>query len=232
MLRKIKLYGHLRKRFGREYLLDVASPAEAIRALCSVVPGFRQHITEHSEPGYRLLVSDEPVDEASIHTPIGGETIKLIPVVAGSKNALTSILIGVALIAAAYFAPGSTGVLLQGSGWLSSLTIQVGMAMVLGGVAQLLAPPPTLDNSVGNKGPEDKPAYSFSGPHMTTGQGNPVPLLLGGPMRIGGALVSMGVSAESWHDKGLGGAAGDNAGAVNPTGDGDLVPFVWAIAPN
>ena len=41
-LRTVKLYGPMRKLFGREYELNVSSPADAIRALCAQVPGFKK----------------------------------------------------------------------------------------------------------------------------------------------------------------------------------------------
>jgi len=39
-LRTIRLYGPLGTRFGREFRLAVDSPAEAVRALCVLLPGF------------------------------------------------------------------------------------------------------------------------------------------------------------------------------------------------
>ena len=76
----------------------------------------------------------------------------------------------------------------------------------------------------------DTPAYSFSGPHLTVGQGNPVPVLLGGPLRIGGALISMGISSETWPLNGLGGM-GDEANPGTAIGNEDTVPWVWAKKP-
>lgn len=42
-MRTIKLYGKLRK-FGREFKLAVSTPAEAIKALCVMVPGFEKFL--------------------------------------------------------------------------------------------------------------------------------------------------------------------------------------------
>ncbi|WP_416348642.1 hypothetical protein, partial [Listeria welshimeri] len=41
-LRKIRLYGALGKRFGREHRLAVANAAEAVRALGVLFDGFQQ----------------------------------------------------------------------------------------------------------------------------------------------------------------------------------------------
>ena len=66
-LRRVILYGHLRKRFGKEFLLAVESPAEAIRALCTVIDGFRAHMLKYSEPGYRVLVGGEVRGKDELH---------------------------------------------------------------------------------------------------------------------------------------------------------------------
>ena len=55
-IKRVLLYGHLRARFGKEYRFAVGSAAEAIRALCFQVKGFRAYLETHSEPGYRVLV--------------------------------------------------------------------------------------------------------------------------------------------------------------------------------
>lgn len=216
-LKRILLYGHLRKRFGREFWFAVGSPAEAMRALCSQVEGFAAYLREHSEPGYRVIVGSEDRDVDGLQAPMGREVIKLVPVVAGAKGNGFQVIAGAVLTVVGYYFEQP---------WLSNM----GIAMMLGGVATLLANNPAyVPPSPEAKTEGDPPAYSFSGPHMTVGQGNPVPVLLGGPLRIGGALISMGISAEEWPTKGLGGLAPDELGTRG--GDGDVSPWVWAVKP-
>lgn len=231
-LKRIILYGHLRKRFGRCFEFAVNSPAEAIRALCSQVEGFAAYLREHSEPGYRVLVGEEVRDVEGLQAPMGREVIKIVPVVVGAKSSLGKVATGVALMVAAYWTGGAS-MSYMSAVWGASTAATVGAigtAMMLSGVAELLASPPAYVNPLAEaKTESDPPAYSFSGPHMTVGQGNPVPVLLGGPLRIGGALVSMGISAEEWPTKGLGGLAPDELGTRG--GDGDVSPWVWAVKP-
>jgi predicted phage tail protein len=234
-MKRIILYGHLRAKFGKEFELEVSSPAEAIRALCAVMKGFRQHLLEFSEPGYRILVGKEARGKDDLHAPFGHETIKIVPVVAGASGNFGQILLGAALIAFSIAVPylayefgGIWSYMMMGSSVISAVGT-IGTAMALGGVAGLLSKSPSLDLSAGSKGPDDTPAYSFNGPHMTVGQGNPVPVLLGGPLRIGGALISMGISTEAWVKNGLGGLASDETGT--PSGNGGTAPWVWAKAP-
>lgn len=49
----ILLYGHLGRRFGRVHRYAAHSPAEAVRALCDTLPGFRQALIEGG--AYRVL---------------------------------------------------------------------------------------------------------------------------------------------------------------------------------
>lgn len=223
----VLLYGHLRKRFGRRYQLAVDTPYEAVQALSRMVPGFEAHVLEHSLPGYRVLVDDSPRDETTYNAPLGGaKVIKIVPVVAGAKDAFTRIIIGAALI---YFSGGSAwGAAGSFGASAGSAMTGIGWAMVLGGVSQLLTSQPGVGVDTPN-GKEGLPTYTFGSPTVTIGQGRPIPVYLGGPGEIGGAVVSSGVTSEAYQPKGFGGAAPDDLGTRG--GNGDTVPYVWAIQP-
>lgn len=220
-LTRIILYGPLRK-FGREFRKDVSSAAEAVVALRNTVPGFKDYLLKHPDSHFRVMVGYEDKNESTLYDPCGKKIIRIVPLVSGAKDEGMQFLTGAALTIA--------GVMVGAATPWGSRFITIGLSMMVGGAAQMLARTPTatiVPNA--SKGPEDTPTYSFTGPHMTLGQGNPVPVLLGGPLRIGGALVSIGLCPESYQDKGLGNAAADNAGTR--AGDGDTSPYVWAIAP-
>lgn len=219
-MKQIRLYGFLRARFGPRFDLDVNSPAEAIRHLCELLPGFRKLLEDH-EAGFRVRVGSESLADGDLNLP-GGDVIRLVPCTIGAKSAWGQILTGVVLLAAVYFSGGAL------APWVATFATSVGTSLVLGGAAQLLAGNPAYTQGSLDRGPQDTPSYAFSGPHMTTGQGNPVPLGYG-KLRISGALVSLGVSPETWTVKGLGGLAPDEVGTQG--GDGDTNPWVWALAP-
>ncbi len=229
MLKQIKLYGEMRARFGKLHTLDVATPAEAVRALCVVQPGFRAYLQERLDAPFRVIVGTEDVDELGLTAPVGqAEVIKFIPVVAGAKDGLGQILMGAALIAAVYFTGGMAGAgfSMIGTSWMSAAAISMGTAMVLGGVAGLLAKSPDSIGS-GLDLSKDAETWAFSSPTLTAGQGGAVPLLYG-TMRIGGTVISAGIDAQTRQDKGFGSAAPDNSGTRS--GDGDTSPWVWAKA--
>lgn len=214
---RIVLYGILRRKFGKEFTFVGRCPADAIRALCRMKKGFAEHLRQQSEPGYHLLAGERALEPSEAYDPTN-QTIKLIPAVAGA-NAGLRIIVGVVLVA--------VGIYLSWTGFGAAIG-NIGMAMILGGVSEMLAKPPSFAPVGLDKGPKDTPSYAFQGPHMTTGQGNCVPVGFG-RARVGGALISVGKSAETWPVKGFGGSAPDEIGTIG--GDGDTAPWTAAVAP-
>lgn len=194
-MRTIVLLGELGKRFGRRHLLDVATPAEAIRALCANFRDFQRVLEESHERnvGYRVINVREDIDLDQLHYP-AGRMIAIAPVIAGAKNPIVRILVGAAIVAAAFLTGGvalaATG--LTFSGITGYVAFSVGVSLVLGGVSQMLAPPPK--NTGGN---DQKPSYIFDGALNTTTQGYPVPVGYG-RMIVGSAVVSAGISTENY----------------------------------
>lgn len=65
--------------------------------------------------------------------------------------------------------------------------------MAMGGVMQMLSPPP---KGLGAQdSPNNRPSYSFNGPVNTNAQGNPVGLLYG-ELVVGSAVISAGIYAQ------------------------------------
>lgn len=185
MLRKIKLYGRLAKFIGKRVLeADVASAAEAVRFLLANFPEAEKHIADQY---YRVSVGGYDLAEEEIHYPVGQEPIKIIPVVAGA-GAVGRIIAGVALLVAAFAIPGFAA-------WAGptafSLIVGVGASLVLGGVAQLLSPVPTLPTGVGSD-KDPRKSYSFSGIQNTSRQGTPVPVVYGETV-VGSVVISAGI---------------------------------------
>lgn len=188
-VRKVKLYGKLRK-FGNEFYLAVASPAEAIRALCVQVPGFEKFLAESKKNNleYAVFNGKQNIGEEEIGFQGTGD-IRIAPIISGSKrNGLFQTVLGAALIAVAYFNP--FGAL---SGPAVTALMAGGISLAAGGVVQMLSPQPKgLDS---REPTENRPSYAFSGPVNTTAYGNPIPIL-GGKRVCGGAIVSAGLYSE------------------------------------
>jgi predicted phage tail protein len=180
----VMLYGHLGRAFGRVHQYEVKNAAEAVRALCTTLKGFRQAVIDGG--AYRVLVGGSealPVDR--LHDPVSQrKTIRIVPVVAGASKGI-GIIVGAVLIAVGYFFPGP---------WTPYL-YNAGAAMIIGGVSQLLFAP-KLAQPGANDRVENRPSYTFDGAVNTAAQGNPVPVLYGGPLIVGSQVVSAGLSVE------------------------------------
>ncbi|EVT68461.1 phage tail assembly protein [Stenotrophomonas maltophilia 5BA-I-2] len=187
-LRTIRLYGKLGARFGRKFRLAVNSPAEAIHALCVLVPGFQHYLMGAKSKGmeFAVFLGRQNLTKEQLHDPPGADDIRIAPVLVGSKRGgILQTILGIVLIV--------VGVWTQNY----QLVFQGGV-MVLGGVSQMLSPQP---KGLGAKDtPENAPSYSMNGTVNTQAQGNPVPVAYGGHdkkgMFIGSAVISGGILAE------------------------------------
>ncbi|MEN5285743.1 tail assembly protein [Stenotrophomonas lactitubi] len=187
-LRTVRLYGQLGSRFGRSFRLAVNSPAEAVRALCAILPGFQQYLSRAKENGmaFAVFVGKQNLTKDQLQDPPGQEDIRIAPVLLGSKRGgVLNIIMGVVLIV--------VGVYTQNY----NLVIQ-GAVMVVGGVVQMLGPQPKGLGSQDSA--ENRPNYSMNGTVNTQAQGNPVPVAYGGHdakgMLVGSAVISGGILAE------------------------------------
>lgn len=193
-LRTIRLYGKLGARFGRKFRLAVNSPAEAVHALCVMLPGFQQYLMGAKSKGMEFAVFNgkQNLSREQLHDPPGQDDIRIAPVMVGSKRGgiLQTILGVVLIVIGVYMNIAAAG---SGMGF-----VQMGVGMVIGGVTQMLSPQP---KGLGAKDtPENAPSYSMNGTVNTQAQGNPVPVAYGGHdkkgMFIGSAVISGGILAE------------------------------------
>jgi predicted phage tail protein len=187
MLRKIKLYGKLAKFIGHRVLeADVATAAEAVRFLVANWPELEAHMNDQH---YRVSIGTYDLTAEELHDPAGAAPISFVPVVAGA-GAVGRILIGVALIAAAFFTGGATiGLLgLAAPVAVSTVLAGVGITLILGGVAQLLTPTPKISKDEG----DPRKSFSFSGIQNVSRAGVPVPVVYGETL-TGSVVISAGI---------------------------------------
>ncbi len=200
MLREIRVYGRLAKFLGRrKFMAAVDSAAEAVRFLLANFPQLEKHM---SDQHYKVSVGDYDLALNELHDPSGQQVIRIIPVIGGAGGPTGQIIAGIALVAAAIFIPG------LGVGLAGAVVTKVGLlggALILGGVAQLLTPAPSLTpigmsptfsggmtNSTEGTELDPQASYSFSGTQNTSRQGVPIPLVYG-EMIVGSIVISAGV---------------------------------------
>jgi predicted phage tail protein len=190
-MRTIKLYGVLRKHFGREYRIDVHSVRDAVNALCAMKPGFEKFLRTGDERGLVFSVFCGKRNAGAHEFDLQGSDnsdIRIVPLIQGSKQSgLFQVVLGVALVIGGIFTGGASTTL--GMGLLAA-----GAAVGLGGVVQMLAPT-TSASVTGNNEDGNNPSYGFGGAVTTVAQGNPYPVLYG-EREIGGAVESGGIYTQ------------------------------------
>jgi predicted phage tail protein len=185
MLRKIKLYGRLAKFIGHRVLeADVATAAEAVRFLLANWPQLEGHMNDQH---YRVSVGKYDLETEELHHPAGAAPISFVPVTAGA-GAVGRIIAGIALVAFSLLLPG-VGAAIGGA--LMTKIGLLGGALILGGVAQLLTPTPTIPQGVDSQD-DPRKTYSFSGIQNTSRQGTPLPRIYG-RMIVGSVVASAGI---------------------------------------
>jgi predicted phage tail protein len=185
-LTEIRLHGVLGIKFGRVHRFAVHSPAQALRALCSQIRGFRDHLQRYSEPGYKVFAGAEglAVDDLQLRT--GRKVIRIVPVIAGG-GAVFKIIAGIVLII--------VGAILSYFGFGAGTPLMsMGASLLFSGVSELLfsAPKPKVSQ---NEAANNRPSYSFNGAVNTSGQGNCVPICYG-ELRVGSQVISAGIQTE------------------------------------
>ena len=188
MLKTIKLYGILAKKFGKEFHLAVDNTREAMRALSVQVSGFEHFMLHAHEQGLEFAVfqDGQNIGETELDMSTSAKVIKVVPKVkgAGGDGVLQTILGAVMVVVGAvamYF----------GQPWGANL-VGAGIGMMIGGVAMMLMPKiesqdQNQDGNKANKG--------FGGAVTTVAQGNPVPVLYG-QREVGGFIASAGQYPE------------------------------------
>lgn len=217
-LRTIRLYGKLGAQFGRVHRLSVQSTAEAVRALCVLLPGFERELMTSRDRGisYACFLGKTNIGRDQLQLSAGAEDIRIAPVLAGAKAGVIQMVLGAVLIWAGYVVTGLS------YGWaapLGTAMMNMGIAMMVGGVVQMLSPQQQQTSAADSAA--NGASYNFNGPVNTTAQGNPVPVLYG-RMIVGSAVISAGILSQ---DQAYSGAplASTPISKVIPDGGVDLV---------
>lgn len=185
MLKTIKLYGVLAKKFGKQFKLDVANTREAVKALSVQIPGFEQYMLNAHEHGLTFAIwqDDENICEDQIDLNTSASVIKIVPKVigAGGDDGVLNTVLGAVLIVV-----GVVMMYVPGLQAFAPSVIGAGIGLMIGGIAQMLMPKAEADdeNQDGNKANK-----GFGGAVTTVAQGNPVPVLYG-QREVGGFIVS------------------------------------------
>ena len=197
MLRKIKLYGELAEFVGhKEFEVQVDSLAKAVSFLNNNFEGIDKFM---SPKYYQVKIGNYEIDESELTYPIGQEDIHFIPVIAGAGRGFGRILAGAALIGVGIIS-GGTGFALnsaQGFGFfggtLAAQAGNLGIALALSGVSQMLTPTPKPQQFSSEQDP--RLSFNFAGTQQTSRAGTPVPIVYG-EIFTGSVVISAGIDTE------------------------------------
>ena len=202
MLKTIKLYGDLKEITGHSELdAHVNSVGDSIRFLFMNWPQLEAHMNKQH---YQVLTDGTDIGEEEIHYPVA-EEIKIVPVIAGAGGGTGKILAGAALIGLAV-ATGGTSLAFTAGGFgaasgvtmttglaLSAMAGNLGIALVLGGVAELLFPVPKPEKFENDQDP--RISFDFGGTPNTSRAGTTHPIVYGEIM-TGSIVISMNLTTD------------------------------------
>ena len=226
----VLLGGELGDKYGKQHeYYNLRTPADAIKLLCINYPKLKQELCEAHKNGvgYKVIQGGASMGYDELRLPFGSKPLLVVPVITGSGGREgMQILLGVGLVATAIFT-GGTSIAFGAAGFglasgvtattalsLSIAAGNIGLALILGGTAQLLSPVPTLNNArirgegtnVRGEGPQGitrggtgNQSYAFSGPANTVGTGQTLPVIYGRVI-TGGHLLAANLEVSDDSD--------------------------------
>jgi predicted phage tail protein len=218
-MKVVKVYGALRKKLGQcRFEFEVDTPAQAIKALCVNFPGLDKWLIDSEQSGmaFRASVGKERITQEDASVAVlpwsEREVFSITPVIAGAGRGVGQVLAGIGLVALAIVAgpvaggflglgasafgtaatatTAATGFVLGGAA--ATAIGGIGAALILGGVATMLSPQPSMSALERGKEAARLESFSFSGIVNTSQQGMPVPVVYG-RVFTGSAVLSSGL---------------------------------------
>lgn len=165
----IELSGVLGRMFGKSYTLNVSSPAEAVRALCTMLDGFEKYVRENE---FHIWLDERNVDADELKYASGKTKVFKLAVVvtgAGGNNGIWMTVAGVVLLIVAWWNPASWGAAAQ------MMVAGLGAGLAAAGVAMMMMP--TAKGDLDEDG--NRASYGFNGAVTTISHGNIVPVAYG-----------------------------------------------------
>lgn len=184
MKRKIHLQGELKDLYVDSIIADVSSVHEAIKLLEANFPSIRKYFLDCHEKGVGFEIIDGSKileQETDLIVDLNSTDLYLTPVISGSSG-VGKVFTAILLVALAFTPLGQVALL---GTTLGTILVGTAINLALTGIAELLAPDPSVDKSA----PQ---AYLFSGSEQNIVEGDPVPVLYG-QLEIPGRPISFSV---------------------------------------
>lgn len=197
---EVRLLGELGRKFGRKFSFMASSPRDIMSALCNQLEGFKEYMVAAHERGVGFRVVDdksEGMDYENLLMPCN--RFILAPIVTGGGT-VGRILLGVALVALSFVSFGgafagfaaATATKAAGFSIGSGILFQLGLGLVLTGVASLLTP----QVSTPQRDTERKDSFLFDKATELTTQGQPIPVLYGRFLAASPLVISSSITTQ------------------------------------
>lgn len=181
VLRTIKLHGFLGKKFAKSVELAGNNMFQLMNGLkARFGPEFQEVIRNnnwHVVEG-KLKKGNDLSDE-SLNKNLNENVIHILPAVQGASAAFRTILGIILIVVGVWF----------NQPWL----VNMGVAMALGGVAEMLNKPKSMDQ---RKQQDEGGSSIFNSARMVTTQGGPIPVIYGRVRRASSVVISTDFSSE------------------------------------
>ncbi len=185
MLRKLYLEGDMGEKFGKVAEVKAATVREIIQYLDANHDGVKDYLLEKDKQkiAFKIKIADQYVeDDRELLLPLDKGDIIITPIPVGAKGAFKAIM-GAILVVVGFSLGWATP-------WGAAL-IGIGLGLMAGGIAEMMAPDPATDNDE-----DQKEGYLFQGSEQSVPEGNPVPVLYG-EFRVPGQAVSFNLRNSS-----------------------------------
>lgn len=197
----IKVYGYLSKRFPKVNKIRARNAREVIKGMEANFPGFKKAISKTRSYAIvrgKDLKHGKCVTQDELDMNFGNDTWHIIPkpIGYGSSKGIFTFIVGIVLIVASFWTGGATlapGLKAMGVGaGLSGFVGTMGVALALGGIAQMMAPSPQNFDYSQNEG-NKKQSYLLNNPNNLVEAGSVIPVAYG-EVYVGSVNIGAGVS--------------------------------------
>ncbi len=189
----VHLTGSLAKYSRKPIKIDAPDTLMLMQGLvCMFGPKFKQQIRDGQWHITRKRVKDCVIDDSlapeELSFKLRDDTELWISPVVRANSAILRIILGVVLLAVAFFYPGLAPAVV-------SFLEAAGASLILGGVVQLLTGKPKIAGQAAQAG--QNVSFIFNGTVNVTEQGGPVPIVYGRVNRASSLVLSAGMTTEN-----------------------------------
>ena len=200
-MKTVKVYGALKKYLGQgTFNFDVATPAEAIQALCVNFKGLDKYLLDSEKDGvaYKVKVGKEKIEKDNIKD-LGmpwsyRDVFSIRPVIQGAGRGFGRFLTGALLVGASFLVPAGWTIGTFGSTFgtinVAASLAGFGTLMMISGAAEMLSPQPELPTE-----PNRLESFALTGLNNLNTIGSAIPIAYG-RVFVGSTVISTGLDTD------------------------------------